>query len=217
VASGVDPEAMLIRREATELAFLAAIQHLPPRQRAVLILRDVVEWSAKETAKSLDTTVASVNSALQRARETLRARWVRHDADRHAISRISEAERSLLARMVDAWDRTDAAAVAALVGADARLVMPPTTSWYAGREAIAAFLAEHAFTAGMLGRMRALTTAANRQPALGVFIRNDAGEYKPFALIVLTVEADAITEMALFQLPHLFALCGLPAVLGTAL
>ncbi|HEY0574934.1 MAG TPA: RNA polymerase subunit sigma-70 [Pseudonocardia sp.] len=217
VASGVDPEAMLIRREATELAFLAAIQHLPPRQRAVLILRDVLEWSAKETATSLDMTVASVNSALQRARETLKRRWVRRDADRHALSGINEAERSLLARMVDAWDRTDVTAVATLLGADARLVMPPTPSWYDGREAITTFLAEHAFTTRMLGRMRALATAANRQPALGVYLRDDAGQYRPFALIVLTVEAGAITEMTLFQIPRLFALCGLPAFLGTDL
>ncbi|WP_028935267.1 RNA polymerase subunit sigma-70 [Pseudonocardia spinosispora] len=214
VAAGVDPEARLIRREATELAFLAAIQYLPPRQRAVLILRDVVEWSAKDTARSLDTTVVSVNSALQRARETLRGRWVAHEADRHAITLISEAERSLLKQMVDAWERTDAAAVAALLGADARLVMPPTPSWYDGREAIETFLSRYAFSAGMRGRMRAVATSANRQPAAGVYIRDDQGRYQPFALLVLTVSAEVVTEMNLFHLPRLFPVCGLPEVLG---
>jgi RNA polymerase sigma-70 factor (ECF subfamily) len=213
VAAGVDPEAMLVRREATELAFLAAIQHLPPRQRAVLILRDVVEWSAKETATALDMTVVSVTSALQRARETLRRRWVRDDTDHRALARLSEVEKSLLAGMVDAWDRTDITAVAALLGADARLVMPPTTSWYDGRESVTTFLASHAFTPGMAGGMRALATAANRQPALGVYIRDAQGRFRPFALLVLTVEGHAITEMTLFHLPRLFPLCGLPAEL----
>jgi RNA polymerase sigma-70 factor (ECF subfamily) len=213
VAAGLDPEAMLVRRETTELAFMAAVQYLPPRQRAVLILRDVVEWSAKETAAALDMTVASANSALQRARDTLRRRWVRHDADHRALARLSEIERSLLMGMVDAWDRTDINAVAALLGADARLVMPPTTSWYDGREAVTAFLASHAFTPGMAGRMRAVVTAANRQPALGVYIRDDMARFRPFALLVLTVEDQAIVEMTLFHLPRLFPLCGLPAEL----
>jgi RNA polymerase sigma-70 factor (ECF subfamily) len=213
VAAGVDPEAMLVRREATELAFLAAIQHLPPRQRAVLILRDVVEWSAKETATALSMTVVSVNSALQRARETLRRRWVREDTGHRALSRLDEVEKSLLAGMVEAWDRTDIDAVAALLGADARLVMPPTTSWYDGREAVTTFLASHAFTPSMVGRMRAVATAANRQPALGVYIRDEQGRFRPFGLLVLTVGDGAVSELTLFHLPRLFPLCGLPAEL----
>jgi RNA polymerase sigma-70 factor (ECF subfamily) len=213
VAAGVDPEAMLVRREATELAFMAAIQHLPPRQRAVLILRDVVEWSAKETATALDMTVVSVNSALQRARETLRRRWVRDETGHRALARLDEVEKSLLAGMVDAWDRTDIDAVAALLGADARLVMPPTASWYDGREAVTTFLASHAFTPGMAGRMRAVATAANRQPALGVYIRDEQARFRPFALLVLTVEDGAVSELTLFHLPRLFPLCGLPAEL----
>src|SRR5689334_10449542 len=105
---------------------------------------------------------------------------------REALARLSELEKSLLADMVDAWDRTDIDAVAALLGADARLVMPPTTSWYDGRESITTFLASHAFTPGMAGGMRALATAANRQPALGVYVRDEQAHFRPFALLVLT-------------------------------
>ncbi|QRP48450.1 RNA polymerase subunit sigma-70 [Amycolatopsis sp. FDAARGOS 1241] len=194
----------------TELAFLAAIQHLPQRQRAVLILRDVVGWPAAETAAALDVTVASVNSALQRARETLRRRWVRNDADRRAIARLGEVEQAMLAGMVDAWERTDVDEVAALLGARARLVMPPMTSWYDGRESITQFLASHAFTPGMTGHVRAMATAANRQPALGIYLRDANARFRPFALLVLTVEREVITELALFHLPRLFPLCGLP-------
>ena len=217
VAAGADPEAALIGREATELAFIAAIQHLPPRQRAVLILRDVIGWTAKETAESLGMTVVSVNSALQRARQTLRTRWAGQGGSYRPTARFSEAERSLLARMVDAWEDGDAQAVASLLGADARLVMPPTMSWYAGRYAVTAFLASHAFGAGIPGHIRALPTAANRQPALGLYLSGgDAGQHRPFALMVLAVEAGTVTEMALFQFPRLFAACGLPAVLDAA-
>jgi RNA polymerase sigma-70 factor, ECF subfamily len=214
VDSGAEPEAALIRREATELAFIAAIQHLPPRQRAVLILRDVVGWPAKQTAESLGITVVSANSALQRARETLRARWAGRNGSYRPTARFSPAERSLLARMVDAWEQGDAQAVALLLAVDGRLVMPPTRSWYAGREAITRFLAGHAFGAGIPGHIRALPTAANRQPALGLYLSDDhTGQHKPFALMVLTTNGDTVTEMALFQFPRLFAACGLPALL----
>jgi RNA polymerase sigma-70 factor (ECF subfamily) len=215
VASGADPEAALISREATELAFIAAIQHLPPRQRAVLILRDVVGWQAKQTAELLGMSVVSANSALQRARQTLRQRWVGRDGNHRPAARFSQAERSLLAQMVDAWERGDASAVAALLRADVRLVMPPTSSWYAGREAVTRFLARHAFGAGIPGHIRALPTAANRQPAVGLYLSDgDTGQHHPFALMVLTVEAGAVTEMALFQFPRLFAAYGLPAALA---
>jgi DNA-directed RNA polymerase specialized sigma24 family protein len=188
---------------------------LPPRQRAVLILRDVIGWTAKETAQSLGMTVVSVNSALQRARQTLRTRWAGQSGSYRPAARFSEAERSLLARMVEAWEQGDAQAVASLLSADARLVMPPTTSWYAGRQAITTFLASHAFGAGIPGHIRALPTAANRQPALGLYLSGgDTGQHKPFALMVLAVEAGTVTEMTLFQFPRLFAAYGLPAVLG---
>lgn len=214
-ATEAGPELRLISRESTELAFLAAIQYLSPRQRATLILRDVVGWSAKETAEALRITVPSVNSALQRARQTLRQRWSPPHRDTAAGSRTTEAERTLLTRMVDAWERTDADAVAALLTSDARLVMPPTTSWYDGREAVRAFLVRYAFAAA-LGRFRALPTAANRQPAFGLYRRDDDDVHQPLALIVLTVDREAVSEIAMFHLPRLVMLAGLPASFGPA-
>ena len=131
----------VVARETIELAFIAAIQHVPPRQRAVLILRDVLGWSASDAAEHLDLTVAAVNSALQRARATLRDRL----GDRSEWSRgsaRSEEERELLRRHVDAHERADTDALAALLREDARLTMPPRPVWYDGREAIRAAAAQ---------------------------------------------------------------------------
>ncbi|MFE9328744.1 RNA polymerase subunit sigma-70 [Nocardia sp. NPDC052278] len=211
VAHGAEPEAKLISKETTELVFIAAIQHLPPRQRAALILRDVLEWSTKETAKSLDTTPAAINSALQRARETLKHRWTpRETTNTNTAKLMTDTERSLVTGMVDAWEQADTTAVAALLSADARFVMPPIESWYDGREAIVTFLGQHAFGPSMPGQFRAIRTGANRQPALGIYIRDANDDYRPFGLLVLTMNSGAITEMALFQIPRLFSLAGLP-------
>ncbi|MBF5000396.1 RNA polymerase subunit sigma-70 [Nocardia sp. BSTN01] len=208
------PEAKLIRKETTELAFIAAIQHLPPRQRAVLILRDVLDWSAKETAEALDTTPAAINSALRRARETIRQRWTPQAAGDEETSAMTDTDRSLLNNMVEAWEHADTAAVAALLSADARFMMPPIASWYRGRNAIVTFLTEHAFGPSEPGRFRALPTAANRQPALGIYIRDPQKVHRPFGLMVLTTKGTTVTEMALFQIPRLFPLAGLPHIAG---
>jgi RNA polymerase sigma-70 factor (ECF subfamily) len=205
------PDAVLIARETTELAFLAAIQHLPPRQRAVLILRDVLEWSAAETAAALETSSASVNSALQRAHATLAQRLPKRDGDWLAGSPASEGEQSLLAGLLDAFEQRDSEAVAALLSADARMIMPPTPSWYDGREAIAAFFAEHVFSPAGPGSMRTVATAANRQPAFGLYHgRSGDAEHRAFALCVLRLEGGAIAEITLFRLPGMFARFGLP-------
>ena len=207
-ANADQPEARLLARETTELAFLAAIQHLPPRQRAVLILRDVLDWSAKETAASLGTTTASVNSALQRAHATL-AGYLPAEARPAA----GPGERSLLAGMIDAWERGDASALAALLREDARLVMPPTPSWFDGRRAIGLFFEEH-FGPDFPERVRAIAIRANRQPALAVYLRGvRETERNAFALIVLRTDAGAIAELTLFRLPGLFDRFGLPATM----
>jgi RNA polymerase sigma-70 factor (ECF subfamily) len=211
-AAGDDePEERLLARETTELAFLAAIQHLPPRQRAVLILRDVLDWSAKETAASLETTVASVNSALQRAHATL-GNYLPSRIETQSTAAVSATEQALLAGLIDAWERADASALAALLRDDARLVMPPTPSWYQGREAIRTFFADFAFGPGFESRVRVLPTRANRQPAMAVYLSpGDGGPPKAFGLVVLRVEYGAIAEMTFFHQPELFAAWGLPA------
>src|SRR5262249_37159317 len=132
-----EPEAVAVSRESIELTFLAALQHLPPRQRAILLLRDVVEWSAKETARALEMSVASVNSAHQRARATLPAlRPVGRSDVALSPAAVTAADRATLASFMDAWERADTAALASLLREDARWAMPPAPLWFDGRAAI---------------------------------------------------------------------------------
>src|SRR5262249_45821925 len=130
-SSDAEPEAMVISRETIELAFLAALQHLPPRQRAILILRDVLDWSARETAALLETSVASVNSAHQRARATMAAH-----RSTHGSPAPSQDERATLQRFMDAWEQSDVDQLIALLRNDARWAMPPAPLWFDGRDAI---------------------------------------------------------------------------------
>ena len=211
VAANTDePETHLLARETTELAFLAAIQHLSPRQRAVLILRDILEWPAEQTASALETSVASVNSALQRAHAALAKHLPAVDETSAVAATARELE--LLEGLIAAWEQADADALAALLREDARLVMPPTPSWYDGREAIRTFFATYAFSAPDLpSRVRILAARANRQPALAVYLRGrDEEERRAFALVVVDAAADGISRLTLFHLPELFDRWGLP-------
>jgi RNA polymerase sigma-70 factor (ECF subfamily) len=196
----------VVERETIELAFIAAIQHLPPRQRAVLILRDVLGWSAKDAAALLDMTVASINSALQRARATLRERL----GDRSDWTRsTTEEERELLRRYVEAHSRDDSTALAALLREDARLTMPPHPVWYDGREAILTAMAP-AFDPAF-GDLRTVVTEANRQPAAAHYLRAPGeSEYRPLAIDVLWIEDGLIAEITSFVSPELFPRFGLP-------
>jgi RNA polymerase sigma-70 factor (ECF subfamily) len=196
----------VVARETIELAFMAAIQHLPPRQRAVLILRDVVGWSAKDAAVLLELSVAAVNSALQRARATLRERL----GERHEWSGTPSAEeRELLRRYVDAHDRADADALAGLLREDARLTMPPHAVWFEGREAI--LVAVRPGFDPEFGQLRAVIAHANRQPAVAHYLRRPGeSEFQPLALDVLRVEDGLITEITSFVSPELFPAFGLP-------
>jgi RNA polymerase sigma-70 factor (ECF subfamily) len=185
--------------ETIELAFLVAIQQLPPRQRAVLILRDVVGWSARETAELLGGTVISTKSALQRARETLKEHlskqpddWTRSESD--------AAQQQLLARYMDAWHRADVDGLAALLAQDARFAMPPTPAWYDGREAIRAFLATTPM-APSAPRHLHVPTAANRQPAFAVYTSGETGIH-PIALEVLRIENGLIATIDVFREPR---------------
>jgi RNA polymerase sigma-70 factor (ECF subfamily) len=206
-----EPGDAVVARETIELAFLAAIQHLPPRQRAVLILRDALDWPADDTAAVLDMSLAAVNSALQRARATMQERlpatrleWAR-DAD------AEDAERSLLQTYVEAFERHDDRQLVALLREDVRLAMPPHPTWYEGREAVAAFLAGVAFRPGS-DPHRFVPTRANRQPAFGVY-RGDGANARPFAINVVEIESGLVAAMHFFKYTELFPAFGLPDTL----
>jgi RNA polymerase sigma-70 factor, ECF subfamily len=205
-----EPGAAVVVRETIELAFLAAIQHLPPRQRAVLILRDVLGWAAKETASLLETSVAAVNSALQRARATLREQLPER---RTEWTRTADpSERAVLRRYVEAHERADAAALAALLAEDARLDMPPHPVWFDGREAIVTASAQGFVPE--FGSLRAVATGANLQPAAAYYLRPPGErEYRPLAFDVLRIEDGLVAEITSFVFPELFSAFGLPAQL----
>jgi RNA polymerase sigma-70 factor (ECF subfamily) len=204
VVSGEDPpDEAIVARETVELAFLVAIQQLPPRQRAVLILRDVIGWSARETAAMLEMSVVASNSALQRARETLREHLPERRDDWRAAHASDPVEQEVLARYMDAWKRTDVHALAALLKQDAHLTMPPSPAWVFGRDAIARFFANYPFRA-TARRHAHVPTRANRQPAYAVFLQAEPGTPpEPFALEVLRIEDGLIAEIHYFLQPDL--------------
>jgi RNA polymerase sigma-70 factor, ECF subfamily len=210
IAAGDEgPEAELVSKETIELTFLVAIQHLVPRQRAVLILRDVLGWSAKETARLLETTVDSVNSALRRARSTLRRHLPPSRLEWASGSDPTQEERRLLRRYMDAHERTDATIFAALLREDARLTMPPTPTWYDGREAIVTFHAQQLFVPEI--QWRAMVTRANRQPAVAFYTRQPGEpDFRASVMDVLRVEEGRVTQIDAFVLPALFPAFGLP-------
>ncbi|MFD8420257.1 sigma-70 family RNA polymerase sigma factor [Streptomyces sp. NPDC059668] len=204
------PDALAVSRETMELVFLAAIQHLPPRQRAVLVLRDVLGLSAAETGQALEMTVASVNSALQRARPTLRDRLPRRRTEWTAGA--DAREREVLGRYMAAAERLDLAAFTDLLSEDIRLTMPPNPYWFVGRAAITEFLGISLDPGSplFLGHWRHLPARANGQPAAGGYVRRPGTTvYRAQVLDVLRVEGDRIVEITSFE-PHLFPAFGLP-------
>jgi RNA polymerase sigma-70 factor (ECF subfamily) len=207
-----EPAAVVVARETIELAFVAAIQHLPPSQRAVLILRDVLGWSAKDTASLLDVTVAAVNSSLQRARATVRERLGERRTEWARSAQPSEKERELLRRYLDAHERADVDALAELLRQDARLTMPPHPTWYAGRKAIL-IASQQGFDPGF-GELRSVVAGANMQPAAAHYLRRPGeSEYRLLALDVLQIERGRIAEITSFVFPELFGAFGLPPTL----
>jgi RNA polymerase sigma-70 factor (TIGR02960 family) len=207
--SDSQPDAEVVARETIELTFLAVIQLLPPRQRAVLLLRDVLGWSAAETASALGSSVAAANSALQRARATLRQRLPARPSE-WSGPEPSDQERALLAGFIDAHERADAAAAAALAREDIRITMPPHPWCYDGLAAIAPLLEQGLSEPG---QWRLLPTRANRQPAAASYLRaRGNGEFRAFKLDVLRVEGGAIAEITTFD-ARLFPAFGLPPAL----
>jgi RNA polymerase sigma-70 factor, ECF subfamily len=211
--SAPGPEACYEMHEAVQLAFVAAIQCLPPRQRAVLLLRDVLGWSATETAKLLDTSVASINSALQRARATLKKGF---PAGRPSSNPTpDDRQRVLLERYVRAWEAADLDGFVALLRDDAVLSMPPWRQWYLGRERIRAFFA-WAWDWALPGYrpFRLVRISANRQPAFALYSRRqDEPEWQAHAIELLTLQDNAIAVLTIFRTLQLFAAFGLPSAL----
>ena len=208
-----EPDAAVVERETIELAFLVAIQHLPPRSRAVLLLRDVLGWSAKETAALLEMSVAGVNSALQRARGGLKQHLPERRLEWAAGSDPSAQERALLAQYVEASERGDAAALAALMREDARFAMPPEPELYVGRDTIAAAWVKGGFGADWWGELRCRVTRANRQPAVACWARRAGeSEFEALAVDVLRIEDGAIAEITAFC-ADLFGAFDLPQTL----
>jgi RNA polymerase sigma-70 factor (TIGR02960 family) len=204
------PDAVVVARETIELAFLAVIQLLPPRQRAAVILRDVLGWSAAETAAVLEISVPAANSALQRARASLDEKAPARDV---AAAEPTEEERALLAGFIDAHERGDAAASLALVREDIRVTMPPNPWLFEGRDAIAGLL-ETAFGPDSPGDWRLVPTRANRMPTAASYFRARGDtEYRAFKFDVLRIEGGAIAEITTFD-EHLFPAFGLPPTLG---
>jgi RNA polymerase sigma-70 factor, ECF subfamily len=207
-----EPGAVVVARETLELAFIAAIQHLPPRQRAVLIIRDVLGWSAKDAASLLEASVASVNSALQRARAALRDSLGERRTEWARSSEPSEEERELLRRYVDAHERADADTLAELLREDARLTMPPHATWYAGRKAI--LIASQKGFDPEFGHLRSVVAGANTMPAAAHYLRRPGeSEHRPLALDVLRIEGGQVAEITSFVFPELFPAFSLPPTL----
>jgi RNA polymerase sigma-70 factor (ECF subfamily) len=203
------PEAHFSVRESVTLAFVAALQWLPPRQRAVLILRDVLDWKASEAAELLGLTAPAVNSALHRARTTLSKHYQAPGAA--ALPTPDDPTlRAQLERYIRAWEHADINALLGLLKADATLSMPPTPSWYRGREAIGALLASMAFSPESRGRYRVLPVRANGLPGLAMYFRGTTGGFEAFGIQVLQFEGPWVAANVTFMTPALVPLFGLP-------
>jgi RNA polymerase sigma-70 factor (ECF subfamily) len=205
------PDAVAVERETIELAFLAAMQILPPRQRAALIARDVLGWPANETASLLETSVAAANSALQRARATMQGHLPSRRAEWPARE-PSDGERALLVRFIDAHERCDAAAVVAIAAQDIRITMPPNPFRFEGLAAFTPLL-ERAFGEERDGDWRLVPTQANRMPTAASYLRRPGdSQFRAFKLDVLRIEEGAIAEITTFG-AALFPAFGLPPTL----
>jgi RNA polymerase sigma-70 factor (ECF subfamily) len=203
------PEARYEQREAVELAFIAAIHTLPARQRAVLILRDVLGFSARETAAVLETTPPSIDSALQRAHKAVDDRLPSESQQQTLRLLGDDALSDLVERFIAAWEQHDVDALVSMLAEDARIVMPPHPSWYRGREQVALFLRSNPLRADR--RWKLVATSANGQPALAAYRWDDqADTYTPHGISVLTVRGNRVEEIMAFLDPELLEPFALP-------
>ncbi len=202
----VDPATVVASRESIRLAFVAALQHLPPRQRGVLILRDVLKWRAAEVAELLGTSTAAVNSSLQRARAQLEQVT---PSQEEMTEPASPDQRELLDRYVAAFENYDVDAIVRLFTEDAVWEMPPYTGWYQGAANIGALISTQCPASGPAD-MRMVRTDANGQPAFALYMRDASGEHRAFQLQVLTVTATGVSHVGCFFDVGLFRAFGLP-------
>jgi RNA polymerase sigma-70 factor (ECF subfamily) len=203
------PEARYEQRESVELAFIAALQHLPARQRAVLILRDVLGFSAREAAEALETTPAGVDSALQRAHKAVDERLPERSQQAVLRSLDDEGLREIVDSFVEAWERADVDAVVAMLASDGAITMPPRPTWYRGREAVAAFLERGPLRRDR--RWRVVPARANGQLAFGKYLWDDEAEtFAAHSISVLTLDREGIAEITTFIDAELIPRFGLP-------
>ena len=200
-----DAAVVVAERDTLRLAFVAALQHLPARQRAVLILRDVLRWSAAETADALETTTAAVNSALQRAHAQLGERALTADT---VVEDLDDRQKAMLDRYLTAFWAKDIDTIVSLLKHDATWDMPPFTNWYRGAANIGDLIGTKC--PGGVNDMPMVATVANGQPAFGLYMRTPAGDFEPFHLQVLHLEGDRVRHVTAFFDPRLFARFGLP-------
>ena len=210
-AGSADPAEIVASRQSVRLALIAALQYLPPRQRAVLILRDVLRWRAAEVADLLGTSTAAVNGMLQRAR----ARLEQAAPDQDQIHEpANPQDQALLDSFATAFQNADVTAVVRLLHEDAVFEMPPEVTWFTGRELIGRFLQTRVLTEP--GRFQMIPTVANGQPAFAVYLRDHDGMYRAHSICVLTIAASRVTRVTSFNDPSLFATFGQPQAVSAA-
>ena len=203
------PDARYEQRESVELAFVAALQHLPARQRAVLILREVLGFSGAEVADALETTPASVYSALQRAHKTVEERLPAQSQQATLRALGDERLRAIVDEYVAAWERNDVDTVVAMLAEDASLAMPPMPTWYAGRDAVAGFLGRMPLSGEL--RWRVLPAPASGQVGLAYYLYSEeSGSFLPHGVNVLALRGTQIAEIIAFLTPETFGRFGLP-------
>ena len=205
--ASTDPAARYDQRESVTLAFLVALQSLPPRQRAILLLRDVLGLRSKEVAELLDLSTSAIESALYRARKTLSRKY---SASSPVALTSDPMVQDLLDRYVNAWEAADIDGLVALMREDATFPMPPSPTWVRGRDQIRSFVAENILNGDARGRWRLLATQANGSPAFAGYRKQPgSASYAAFAIQVVTVEGNLVADATTFVLPHLFEAFGL--------
>jgi RNA polymerase sigma-70 factor, ECF subfamily len=210
-----NPEAHYTRHESISLAFLTVLQLLPPRQRAILLLLDVLDWRVSEVVHLLEISVSAVNSALHLARVTLGKHYHPDERELAQVSLTNAETSALLSRYVQAWETDDDSGLVALLKEDATFSMPPFAAWYRGQEAIRAIFTSKLFGSGVQKRWRLSPTGANAQPAFAIYRADESqGSYRAFGIQVVTLDDSApdrpIAAVTIFNVPSLVTFFGFP-------